>query len=237
MENIQLNITPNEQGEMMLRIGEALKVYDPVKVEITGNIDTPANWLRKKVTMFNQLLCNVFVNIEARRITLTINEKNKFSSIISGVIELHPYFTKWGINSPEKTFSSHELAQAVKMNRFMFADKETAMKLVAVFHNFKAKVEKEIELSDDKRGNRTNLQRQVISTMSIPLSFKLNVPIFKGQPAIEIPVEIEINADTMQCSLFSPIANDLINTQAELMINEQLIVINDIAPDIAIING
>jgi hypothetical protein len=237
MEKFQFNVIPSGNGEIIIRTGDAQKVYDPEKITLKGNIDTPANWLKKKITMIAQMWCHIYVSIENRAITLVINEADKFSAIISGVIELHPHFTKWGINNPEKTFASHELASAVKMNRFMFADKETAMKLVAVFQNFKAKVEKEIELSDDKRGNRTNLQRQVVSNMSIPLAFSLNVPIFKGQPAIELPVEIEINADTLQCSLFSPVANDIINTQAESMINEQLAAIGEIAPDIAIIHG
>jgi len=237
MDKIQINLIPNESGEVIIREGKAANVYDPEKLIIKGNIDTPTNWLKKKISLIAQMLCHIYVSIETRCITLVVNESDKFQSMISGVIELHPHFAKWGINSPEKTYSSHELAQAVKMNRFMFADKETAMKLVAVFQNFKAKVEKEIELSDDKRGNRTNIQRQVVLGMSIPVNFTLTVPIFKGQPAIEIPVEIEINADTLQCSLFSPVANDIINTQAESMINEQLAAIGEIAPDIAIIHG
>jgi hypothetical protein len=237
MEKFEFNLMPDASSELIIRNGEAKKVYDPEKVTVKGNIDTPTKWLAKKIGTIIQTICHIYVSIENRSITLVINEADKFSSVITGVIELHPNFTKWGINDPSKSYSSHELAQAVKMNRYMFSSSETAMKLVTTFQNFKAKVEKEIELSDDKRGNRSNVQRQVVSNMTIPLNFSIKVPIFKGSEPIEMPIEIEINADTLQCSLFSPLANDIINTTAESMINEQLILINEIAPDIAVISG
>lgn len=237
MEKIQLNVTPNKEGEIIIRTGEAGKIYDPEKISVKGNINTPAVWLKKKISAIVQILCHIYVSIENRSITLIINEENKFFGTISGVIELHPNFTKWGINNPDKTYSSHELAHMIKMNRYLFTNNQQAMDLVATFQNFKAKVEKEIELSDDKRGNRTNLQRQVVSNMTIPVNFTIKVPIFKGEQPIEIPIEIEVNADTLQCSLFSPVANDIVHTQAESMINSEITVIQATAPDIAIIHG
>jgi len=234
MENINLKIE-QANGELIIRTGSAKPIYDPKVINITGTIETPFTWLKTKFASLNILLCHILISIANRTIKFVINETDHFTHTIEGIIELHPNFTKWGINDQSVSYRSDELASLIKMNRFMFKSTEVAMQLVTVFQNFKAKIEKEIELSDDKRGNRTAMQRQVVNKMSIPTDFLLFIPLFKGGPKIEIPVEIEINADTLQCYLYSPLANDILNSEAENMIQDVIAKIKELAPDIAII--
>ena len=71
------------------------------------------------------------------------------------------------------------------------------------------KVSKEVELADDKRGNRTSVQVQVVQKMSIPETFSLNVPLFTGFQPAKFEVELSINAETLSIELISPQLNEL----------------------------
>jgi len=121
------------------------------------------------------------------------------------------------------------------MNRFFFSDKNTAMKLVSDLKNFKAKVDKEIEMSDNDRGNTRLLQSQVVDS-NIPEAFDIVIPIFKGQPEQKFRVEINIDARNFECSLISPDANDLINEVKSKLIGEQVSEIRELVPELAILN-
>jgi hypothetical protein len=120
------------------------------------------------------------------------------------------------------------------MNRSVFENRDEAMKLVAELQNFKAKVDKEVELKSDNRGNTTNLRSQVV-TSNIPKSFKVNLPIFKGQKSELIEVEVYIRDHDLCCTLVSPEANDSIEMTRDAIIDKQLEKISETCPEIVII--
>ena len=100
--------------------------------------------------------------------------------------------------------------------------------------NFKAKVLNEIENIDDKKGNVSQVRRQTVEGNQPP-SFDLCIPIFKGQPKQKFTVEIDINPDTLQATLVSPDAQDLIVETRDKLIDDVLLRIEQTAPDIPII--
>lgn len=76
-----------------------------------------------------------------------------------------------------------------------------------------------------------------LSTLILPASFNLIVPIFKGRPAEEIEVEIiaDVDGRNIRLSLCSPGAEVIVEEERNKAIDEQLLLIRKLAPDIAII--
>lgn len=235
MENIQIKVE-NGVKELLIRQGQALPLKEPVSLEIDGTIETVSRWLeKKKFDSDLQLRSHVIINRECKSIILHGDENNAYSDMIRGSVSMHPEFIKWGINDDSKSYTSQELALKVKMNRYMFSSLEKAAELVTVFQNLKAKVNREIENSNDGRGNARKSFNQVVESMSIPEKFTLITPIFKGDVKRELEVEIVIDPSTLNCSLISPDAITTINNMVDDLINKEIEKITELAPGIAII--
>ena len=93
---------------------------------------------------------------------------------------------------------------------------------------------KQIEASNNDRGNRRELVDQVVEH-NIPESFKLSLPIFNGTEPQEVEVEINVDADDLSCTLISPHAKDLIEQMRNEKIDEVIKRVNEACPDIVII--
>lgn len=227
---INVNVSENAQVVEILQ-GEALPRKEPRRVIVRGLINAPFEFLLKRNP--NPENTHLIVDLSEGKLELVVDEKNYYSDIITGKLELNPDFEKFEINTglSRDTF---ELSDFIKMNRFFFADKNVSMKLVSDLKNFKAKVNKQIEQSNNDRGNTRFLHDQVVDS-NIPEAFDLVIPIFKGQPAQKFRVEINIDARSFECTLISPDANDLINEVKEKLINEQVEKVKDLSPNLAIL--
>ena len=93
-----------------------------------------------------------------------------------------------------------------------------------------------VENSRQDNGSRTDNYSQVVNS-NLPASFNLIVPIFKGRPAEEIEVEIiaDVDGRNIRLSLCSPGAEVIVEEERNKAIDEQLLLIRKLAPDIAII--
>lgn len=236
MENeSKFNITPiNGEQVIIIREGEAQPIHDPVKLNISGNIDTVHRFIEKRVALINQKQCHIKVSRSKKNASLhlVINETDHFSGSVTGTLSLDENFIEFGINTGKK-YTLRDLSDFIKMHRFCFDDKDQAMKLVADLRNFKAKVNKDMEKVQDNRGNNKILFDQVVDS-NVPESFILNMPIFKGDVPRKFKVEINIiprDAD-MDCMLESPEANDIVADEMEKIITFQLDNINKLAPNI-----
>ena len=163
--------------------------------------------------ILSKIACRCYKTTAARywRITATISRYRKNSSKQSRTNSLLPL-------SPCMTYRK-------RRKRSM---------LVTIMRNFKAKVLNEIENIDDKKGNVSQVRRQTVEGNQPP-SFDLCIPIFKGQPKQKFTVEIDINPDTLQATLVSPDAQDLIVETRDKLIDDVLLRIEQTAPDIPII--
>lgn len=221
------------EREITIRKGDALPVREPEKVCISGTIDAPARWLERRVDTLDQKACYIVVDSEAMTITLRCDEKDYYGTQICGKLTISPEFELFGINKGE--YKTHfELAELIKMNRTYFENRSVAMKLVTELQNFKAKVDKEIEQSDNNRGDRRILLHQAVQH-NLPEAFKLRVPIFKGEAYEDIQVEVYVNPADLTCTLVSPEANDIIAESREDLMGEVISRIYACAPDVVII--
>lgn len=224
--------------EVVLREGEAAKQLpkrEPIPVNIIGTIDSPLRWLEKRVELINQKTANIAVNRDDMEISLIDKENDYYNNGIRGVLEASKEMKEFGINA-DKKWDPIKLSKFLKMHRAFFTDKSQNMMLVSTLKNFKAKVNQDIERSKEENGSKVDNYSQVVDS-NLPKSFKLNIPLFKGFACEEIEVEIYADVDgrDVSLSLVSAGANEAIEEYKNKVIDEQLVAIRQIAPDIVII--
>lgn len=226
---------PGQCGEIVIREGKAMEIHEPVKVGISGTLDAPARWLetRMRLGLVNQGTNHVLVDRERLSITLQCNENNHYGSKITGSLIVSPEFKRFGINEGEY-ITNFEMAELFKKNRSLFETKSIAMKMVTELQNFRAKVDKEIEKSDNNRGDKRLLINQVVQS-NLPEAFNLCIPIFKGTPKQTINVEVYISPSDFSCTLTSADVNDLLAEMRDNEMDAVLERIKAVCPDIVII--
>ncbi len=242
-EKFNINLAPGmEKAEVIVRElkeENALQVKAPVKVDLTGVIGSPFEFLTKRLDQedqINQKRCHILVNRQELTIKLITNEHDEYETgKVKGVLSQHPKFKEFGINL-EKEWEPNQLGQFFKMNRYFFVDRTENMELVTVLLNFEAKVNTTIEKQKSEGGDfKDNYSGAV--TSNLPGKFKLKIPLFKGREAEELEVEFyaSINGRSVLLQLYSPEANQALEDIRDEVIDEQILAIRELAPDIAII--
>lgn len=250
----------------VIRINKSvLPEKEPIVINISGNIDSVANWLAKRVVqsdegsdeqllpeggvvvnpviatiplsdnMIDQKEAHVLINRDKMSIDLIVNEINPFLKGKVSGTLAKHPDFEKWAINTGQEWSNRRMSEFVKMNRSCFTNKEDAMKLSAELQSLKVKVDKEVESSNDNRANIRSMMAQKVIDMNIPKSFMLNVPIFKGGKKVKFEVEIYVNPGTFDISLISPDANDVVSEVKETVIDEQKEIIIGLAPDLVII--
>lgn len=229
------NGTPIEVVVREGKAAEQLPNHEPMRVTISGTIDTVSRWLEKKVELIDQRRAYISVSRDDMSISLTDRENDYYSNSISGSLELSKEMREFGINQ-ERRWDPIKLSQFLKMHRAFFRDKASNMGLVSILKNFKAKVNQDIERSKEENGSKTDNYSQVVDS-NLPKSFKLNIPLFKGFTCEEIEVEIYADVDgrDVSLSLVSAGANEAIEEYKNRVIDGEIEAIKGIAPDIVIV--
>lgn len=206
-EDIKISVEEGVKA-LELRTGELLKQHDFKEVSVSGTIETPLRFLENPSEYFDEKLIASRLEVKESEgeLKLVVHENYHPTDTYNGKLELTEEFLRFAINTG-KSFTTFQLADLFKMNRSFFEKKQDAMKLVTDLRQFQAKVSQDIEKADDTRGNAKIKKIQAVES-NIPESFKLNISIFKGQPAVKFEVEIAIDADDLSCTLVSPDAND-----------------------------
>lgn len=231
-EELQIKVE-NGVKELVIRHGEALQLKEPVKVAITGNIDALGRYLTKRKDELKEVNCFIEITRDENKMTLIVDEHSAYSDKITGALEISKEVKMFSLNTGEQ-YTSFELADFIRMNRSYFQKPDEATRLVMALRSFKAKVNQEIESSDDKRGNRDIVRRQAVES-NLPESFKIEIPIFKGLKKCVVEVEVDIDADNLNCSLVSPMANELMQTLTDDLINDEIKIIENLMPGLLIV--
>jgi hypothetical protein len=186
----KLTIVPSGDT-LVIRTGEAEKIYPPKKVNITGNIQAPGEYYQKRQPQISDKLhlTHVIVDIENLTIKLTINETSEFAEYVSGKLEHFKEFTDFGINR-QKKYGIQELYKMLKLKRAYFQRREDHAVILEQLRKFEAKTEIEFQSMNDFKG-ATALKKIESCKTNLTYNFVLNIPIFKGFPPSSFPVEIE----------------------------------------------
>lgn len=230
----ELKITvENGVKELVILQGTAEAVYHKKGIEVkAGSINSALEYLSKKVVNPEIIEHSKLEFCYDRLyIKLAYDARERNPDVIEGCLKLHPDLEKFSINSG-KTYGTFELADFIKMNRHYFENKDYAMKLVSGLKEFEGKVNRDVELKGDDRGNRRALIHQVVES-NIPESFFLELPVFVGQEKKRLQVEINITA-AFECSLISPDLKEFIDVFSKEILDEQLTKIKVLHPELKV---
>jgi len=230
------------QNEVTIRHGQAPpEVPFRKSFKISGNIELPFLHLEKHSKWLSDALPGkpdapmafsfVEIDRDAMVIRFVEDQGMPWESCYKGVLQFDSRFEKFGINLG-RSYTTLELADFFKMNRSLFEKKDEAMRLVKELRNFKAKVDRDLENSDDGRGNRKFLIAEKVDS-NIPEAFNLNLPVFKGQDKQTIAVEIGIGTD-FSCTLISPEVADYIEEIRDSIIDAQKSDIEQLVPELRV---
>jgi len=233
MENVLKIEVVSENKELIILTGEAEKVFHDKAIEVKdGSINSAFEYLSKKVVDDEKIQHSKLEFCYSKLyINLLYDGRQRNPDVIQGTLKLHPDLEKFNINSG-KSYSTFDLADFIKMNRHYFENKEYAMKLVSELRNFEGKVNRDLEAKTDDRGNKRALINQVVES-NIPTGFFLELPVFVGEASKRLEVEINITA-SFECSLISPDLKEFIDVESKVILDEQLVKIKELHPELKV---
>lgn len=224
-----LSITVNGRDELVIRHGDAPAVVEPRKYTVSGNITVPGEFFRTKNNRVNfsvsELLSMVVhVSRDARRITFLGKPSDPLAFEVSGALLPSSEYQALGLNSG-KEFTPADLAKMLKHNRHLFASQEEAMVVISDLMSFKADVNTKVIASNDSRGGRVNAV-EVAANTNVPVSFLVNIPLFKGavKQKLKVEIELDVRGSSVSCTLHSPDALLTMNETSDSIIDDQLTV-------------
>lgn len=230
----EINISvENGIKELIIRKGDAVPVHTGADVKI-GSVTIFAimEFLTKKDINEAMILDSILqYSYDKLKMQLVYGATLRHQYTINAQIILNPDLEAFEINKGKK-YSTFQLADFIKMNRHLFESKSAAMELVSALKNIKASVNRAIEASKDDRGNRRALIDQVVQS-NIPESFNIELPIFKGQPKVVVPVEVVLDED-LECMLVSPDLKQIIAEESERLIGGEVEKIRALHPQLRI---
>jgi hypothetical protein len=234
MEKIELNVE-NIDGakEIIYRRGDASPIELPEMNVIEGDINTIASFISKRyprpstpnalgLQFVDKNRAIVTVDKEKFEITLELDPEHPRGTVVKGKLSFAPELLKFQINT-EAMFNREQLIKLIRFNKIFFPDKDQHEKLLSSYMAFSAEVNAKIGKESDTRGNVTNGYKKTVTT-SVPDSFVLDIPVFKGQGKRKFRVEICIEATDASTRFWleSVELHDLIQIESEAILSKQL---------------
>jgi len=199
-----LNITLNGGNEAVLRIGEAPRIPDVrerQKISLTTSLDGPAEFF-SRIAKNNQSeerpitdTAILSVSDDNLSLKLSVDPTDELAAVVIGKLVPNPEINNFQINKKNGKFTAKQLAEMLRENfHNLITDKAGFRDFTQRIMNLNYKVTKEVEASDDERGNVVDGFVQKLEAEDMPKSIKFKAPLYLGEPSVEFEVEIGIEA-------------------------------------------
>jgi hypothetical protein len=239
MEKQEVKITVEEGvKELVVRTGEAEKIHYLNKIDLQKLTISAAREFLEKPLVWNkdnkqiEDVSFIVFDYRNREILLNFDYRSSTNDRIHGYLELDPDLVDFGINDG-KSYTALEMGQFIRFRRHFFENKDVALNLEKELRDFRANVDKKVQMADDKRGNLTaSIAQTVIS--NLPLEFFVNLPVFIGQPKRMIKLEIDINPMDLTCVIVSPQLKEMIDIESKLIVDAEIGAIRKLHPNLRI---
>jgi hypothetical protein len=239
MEKQEVKITVEEGvKELVIRTGEAEKIHYLNKIDLQKLTISAAREFLEKPLVWNkdnkqiEDVSFIVFDYRNREILLNFDYRSATNDRIHGYLELDPDLVDFGINDG-KSYTALEMGQFIRFRRHFFENKDVALNLEKELRDFRANVDKKVQMADDKRGNLTaSIAQTVIS--NLPLEFFVNLPVFIGQPKRMIKLEIDINPMDLTCVIVSPQLKEMIDIESKLIVDAEIGAIRKLHPNLRI---
>lgn len=226
MENVTVKVQ-SDQPNIIIRTGAALPLKEPVKVDISGDINTVSSFLKNRTDGFDlqkvdKTKALVYANKETMHIILLLDPQNVYGTMVKGSLEFSEELKVFAINQ-NKQFKREELVHLIRFNKLAFDNPDQHDKVLKAYMSFEAQTNTDIKASNDSRGNKAASVDKRVSS-NIPTEFILLIPIFKGKEPMRFRVEIclDITDGGARFWLESVELYELINTNRDIIFNEEL---------------
>ncbi len=215
--------------EIEIREGKALELLKPLEpivkepLKILGNIGTVSEFLQKRGSLFDPNKCNICVDLRVKCIVFNGNDQNdngEFKTVVASKLNVTDDYCGIEINT-DREFEALELARFLRKRKNMFVDSEQYVKVWSALSSFQAEVQRQITKSDDRTGNAANVIKQQV-TSNLPKVFTLSLQVFENAPELIIDVEIDVEPNSLRCSMISFDLQEKIKTQALELIESEL---------------
>lgn len=192
---------------LVLREGDAEVIHQNEKVEIEGTISAPWKFFKERMMIaldgsptgmtdkiqHDMKLSHLVFSYQRRYVNLIMVENNPIKYIVKGKLIENPDIKKLQVNTGKK-FTSKELCDLLRMNKFFFADKDQNGTVIQNLQKIKVSIQTQIEKeANDKTGDKRDLYDVKVNRDQTPLEFNLSLPIYVGQPATKFKVDINID--------------------------------------------
>lgn len=192
----ELSITPKGETLTILE-GKALEQQHPVKIRLSGNIESISNFLKKRyagregkeLQAVDKDLACVIVNKDQMKIALLLDPQNPFGTEIEGQLLFTEELKSFHINDNTE-FTREQLIKLLKFSKRLFADAQKHEEVLNSYMKLNLSGSTEIKSESDSRGNKDLAFKKTIQSQGIPKEFILDMPIFKGQQSERFRVEI-----------------------------------------------
>lgn len=213
-----------DQKELSVYTGKALEKQLPRKVSIEGAINAVSEYLKTRTP--KATTDYVLFSRSKMRIEYVGDEKNPLGTSVIGRLSLNPDLETLKINDDNASKGPSEMSSFLKRHRSFFANPEECMRICTALNNFNAKVNQELEKTDDKRGNYKSVVEKTV-TSNVPESFMLRLPVFSGDKQSLFNVEIcfDTSDASVVCWLESADLFDLINSKRDELIDAEISII------------
>lgn len=177
-------------SQLTVREGKALEEKHPEKVVLKGRIESVRQYLdARRATLMapgtlqhiNKDLAVITINEDDLSIHLDVDPNHPFGTEVIGQMQHNPDLADFHINKKAR-FSRESLVDLLKFSRRFFNDRVQYDNVLLSVQRLKVSATTNIEKDSDTRGNNESAYKKSVDSASIPPSFNLNIPIFKGQP-------------------------------------------------------
>lgn len=199
MEKIAVNLVNGPQGSSLtIREGKALEEKNPERLVIKGQIETVRRYLdaRKgtqqspgRLQHIDKDLAVITVDENDLSIKLHVDPNNFFGTEVVGQMQVNEDLKKFNINIVHK-FSREGMMELLKFSRRFFSDRGEHENVLKSVTRLKVSSTSDIAQDSDSRGNKEAIFKKSVDSASIPPSFALNIPLFKGQPSRKFSVDL-----------------------------------------------
>lgn len=219
-ENIEVNME-GEQKVLTIRRGVAPEPNDPEPVRISGHIDAPERYFKKRAgKTFPKENAHLEVDTQNKKIHLYCDPSDILAPVITGRINRYEPLMNLRINDGE--FSKDGLKLILKKHRFLFKKSSDCSELVNNLENLEMKIDRELENKDDSRGNRSLVVKQTVQA-EIPETITLESQIFVEGDKHEIVCDVcyDVNSGgDLKFWLESDSLYEMVEEQTKQMISD-----------------
>jgi len=223
--NEKINIHTKE-GTNVIEIlhGEAKKIDYANSISVTGDIKAPADFLDRRIDVMDNNEILVEIHDKERVIDMKYRQQFNDSIHISGRVFIFPDLLAFKINKKEGTFSKDAFISLIRFSRRYFVETDKASLILEELKKFSIEINKTFEDVNDQRGNKRLVAEQVVSNLSLPVFFRLNIPLFQGFDYIGFEVELFYDTTDGGDIVFwmeSVELKELLDTESQLILEKQ----------------